>query len=198
MTDRLSTLYQDLLSGSYDCVDRIVLNAYFRMGHDPGGFRVWRRAPTGSDETLENTYLIRMAGGFSRRVRGYAKAHGIPVIDCSGGQRKHDLAEEYLAKTTVTQGLFLVLVGRAQAAAWDVNAKHHIERKKPMPYVNHYSFHILDPVSAAFHRQNADRSAQHHLSIRSPGDRQHRRSARSPAVPTRDRKIKSNAGAKSP
>jgi hypothetical protein len=28
---------------------------------------------------------------------------------------------------------------------WDVSAKHHIERKKPMPYVNHYSFHILDP-----------------------------------------------------
>ena len=43
-------------------------------------------------------------------------------------------------------------------------------------------------VSAAFHRQNADRSAQHHLSVRSPGDRQHRRSARSPAIPTRDQK----------
>jgi hypothetical protein len=145
MTDQLSILYQDLLSGSYDCVDRIVLNAYFRMGHDPGGFRVWWRALTGSDETLENTYLMRMAGRFSRRVRGYAKAHGIPVIDCSAGQRKHDLAEEYLARTTVTQGLFLILVGRAQAPVWDVNAKHHIERKKPMPYVNHYSFHILDP-----------------------------------------------------
>jgi len=145
MTDRLSTLYQDLLSGSYDCVDRIVLNGYFRMGHDPGGFRVWWRALTGSDETLANTYLIRMAGRFGRRVRGYAKAHAIPVIDCPAGQRKHDLAEEYLAKTTVTQGLFLVLVGRAQAPVWDVTAKHHIERKKPMPYVNHYSFHILDP-----------------------------------------------------
>jgi hypothetical protein len=145
MTDRLSTLYRDLLSGSYDCVDRIVLNGYFRMGHDPGGFRVWWRALTGSDETLENAYLMRMAGRFSRRVRGYAKAHGIPVIDCSTGQRKHDLAEEYLAKTTVTEGLFLVLVGRAQAPVWDVNAKHHIQRKKPMPYVNHYSFHILDP-----------------------------------------------------
>jgi len=145
MTDRLSTLYQDLLSGSYDCVDRIVLNAYFRMGHNPGGFRVWWRALTGSDETLENTYLMRMAGRFSRRVRGYATAHGIPVIDCPAGQRKHDLAEEYLAKTTITQGLFLVLVGRAQAPVWDVSAKHHIERKKPMPYINHYSFHILDP-----------------------------------------------------
>ncbi len=145
MTDQLSTLYQDLLGGRYDCVDRIVLNAYFRMGHDPGGFRIWWRALTGSDETLENTYLMRMAGRFSRRVRGYAKGHGIPVIDCPAGQRKHDLAEEYLAKTTVKRGLFLVLVGRAQAPVWDIGAKHHIERKKPMPYVNHYSFHILDP-----------------------------------------------------
>src|SRR5437016_2447930 len=145
MTDGLSTLYQDLLGGSYDCVDRIVLNAYFRMGHDPGGFRVWWRALTGSDETLENAYLMRLAGRFSRRIRGYAKAHDIPVIDCPAGQRKHELAEEFLARTKVTQGLFLVLVGRAQAPVWDVGAKHHIERKKPMPYVNHYSFHILDP-----------------------------------------------------
>ena len=118
MTDGLSTLYQDLLGGSYDCVDRIVLNAYFRMGHDPGGFRVWWRALTGSDQTLENTYLMRLAGRFSRRVRGYAKAHGIPLIDCSAGERKHDLAEEYLAKTKITQGLFLVLVARAQAPVW--------------------------------------------------------------------------------
>jgi hypothetical protein len=147
MTDGLSTLYQDLLGGSYDCVDRIVLNAYFRMGHDPGGFRVWWRALTGSDETLENAYLRRMAGRFSRRIRGYAKAHDIGVIDCPAGQRKHELAEAHLAKTRVTQGLFLVLVGRAQAPVWDVSAKHHIDRKKPMPYVSHYSFHILDPDS---------------------------------------------------
>ena len=106
MTDGLSTLYRDLLGGSYDCVDRIVLNAYFRMGHDPGGFRVWWRALTGSDETLENAYLMRLAGRFSHRIRGYAKAQNIPVIDCPAGQRKHDLAEEYLAKTTVPRACF--------------------------------------------------------------------------------------------
>ena len=32
MSDGLSKLYRELLSGSYDCVDRIVLNAYFGMG----------------------------------------------------------------------------------------------------------------------------------------------------------------------
>jgi hypothetical protein len=50
--DGLSTLYHDLLRGSYDCVDRIVANAYFRMGHDPGGFRLWWRQLTGSEATL--------------------------------------------------------------------------------------------------------------------------------------------------
>jgi hypothetical protein len=43
MADQLSDLYADILEGSYDCVDRIVLNAYFGMGQTPGGFRVWWR-----------------------------------------------------------------------------------------------------------------------------------------------------------
>jgi len=42
---------------------------------------LWWRALTGSDDTLHNAYLMRMAGRFSRRRRAYAKAHGIPVVD---------------------------------------------------------------------------------------------------------------------
>jgi hypothetical protein len=38
MPDALSERYSDLLQGSYDCVDRIVLDAYFPLGHSPGGF----------------------------------------------------------------------------------------------------------------------------------------------------------------
>ena len=146
MAESLSDRYTELLSGSYDCTDRIVLNAYFRMGHTPGGFRVWWRALTGSEETLDNAHLMRMAGRFSRRLHGYAKAEGIPLVHCQAGEHKHELAEEYLTKTQITEGLFLILVGRAQAPVWDVTTNHHhIEPKRPMPYVNHYSFHILDP-----------------------------------------------------
>ena len=144
MPDRLSALYRDLLDGTYDCVDRIVLNAYFRPGHSGGGFRTWWQRLTGSDATLDNAHLMRMAGRFSRRVRAYAKAHRIPVIDCGVGERKHELAEQHLKTTTVTEGVFLILVAKAQAPVWDVSGKHHLERKRPLPYVNHYSFHILD------------------------------------------------------
>jgi hypothetical protein len=41
MADPFSQRCSELLTGSYDCVDRIVLNAYFPLGHAPGGFRVW-------------------------------------------------------------------------------------------------------------------------------------------------------------
>ena len=38
-TDELSSYYAKLLEGSYDCVDRVVLNAYFPMGPTGGGLR---------------------------------------------------------------------------------------------------------------------------------------------------------------
>lgn len=87
-------------------MDRIVLNAYFRPGHSPGGFRVWWRRLTGSDATLDNAHLMRMAGRFSRRVRAYAKAHAIPVIDCSVDDRKHDIAEQHLTSRASPRACF--------------------------------------------------------------------------------------------
>lgn len=52
------------------------------------------------------------------------------------------MADVYLTKTTVTEGLFLVLAGRARAPVWHVGANYHLERKKP--HVNNDSFHIRD------------------------------------------------------
>ena len=64
MADGLSALYQDLLTGSYDCVDRIVLNGYFRPGHNAGGFRIWWHNLTGGVETLDDTHLMRLGRSF--------------------------------------------------------------------------------------------------------------------------------------
>jgi hypothetical protein len=94
MTDDFAARYGDLLTGSYDCVDRIVLNAYFTLGHNPGGFRTWWRRWQGSDDELDNAHLMRMAGRFARRVRAYAAANAIPIRECGRGERKHLIAEE--------------------------------------------------------------------------------------------------------
>jgi hypothetical protein len=147
--DELTARYGDLLTGVYDCVDRIVLNAYFSLAHSPGGFRVWwRRWHGDSDEDLDNAHLMRMAGRFSRRVRGWAAANGVAVIDCKSGERKHLIANDYLAAHPgLGPGVFLILVARAPATTWDVQRSPTVIRNlaKKKAFVNHYSFHILDP-----------------------------------------------------
>src|SRR6266498_4874478 len=85
---------------------------------------------------------------FSRRVRTFAKANGIPVIDCGRGDRKHQIAEGYLAAHPVSRGVFLILVARAAATVWEVkrSASGVIGNlAKKTAFVNHYSFHIMDP-----------------------------------------------------
>lgn len=149
MPDELTSRYGDLLTGTYDCVDRIVLNAYFSMGHSPGGFRTWWRRWQGNDDDLDNTHLMRLAGRFARRVRGWAKANDVPVIECRAGERKHLIAQEHLEAGPVQPGVFLVLVARAPALVWKVKrskAGRIVNIEKTSQYVNHYSFHILDPA----------------------------------------------------
>ena len=151
MADDFSERYGDLLTGSYDCVDRIVLNAYFPVGHNPGGFRCWwRRLHGGSDDDLDNTHLMRFAGRFARRVKAWAAANGVPVIYCKAGERKHLIAGEYLATHEVGTGLFLVLAAKAPASVWEVSRSQasgvigNIAKKRA--FVSHYSFHIMDPA----------------------------------------------------
>jgi hypothetical protein len=150
VADDFSGRYGDLLTGSYDCVDRIVLNAYFSLGHNPGGFRCWwRRLHGGCDDELDNTHLMRMAGRFARRLKAWANANGVPVIYCKAGERKHLIAEEYLGAHEVGTGVFLVLAAKAPASVWEVSRPESSGlisniTKKPA-YVNHYSFHIMDP-----------------------------------------------------
>lgn len=92
---------------------------------------------------------MRLAGRFSRRVRASAAAQGIPVIDCKSEERKHRIAEEYLREHSVGVGVFLILVARAPASVWKVTRTSTgkiANLEKTRQFVNHYSFHIMDPT----------------------------------------------------
>ena len=90
MADDFTGRYRDLLTGWYDCVDRIVLNACYPMGNTAGGFRTWWRRRIGgsgaeADAVLDNADLMRLAGRFARRVRAWAAGNVVPVLDGTAG-----------------------------------------------------------------------------------------------------------------
>lgn len=147
MEDRLTETYADLLAGHYDCPDRIVLNAFFRMGHTPGGFRTWWRALHGNDDNLTKEHLMRYASRFTRRVKAYTNKHDIPLVYCGPKERKHELAEQHLPPDPHFRGLFLVIISRASGLVWDVKPTKNggIHLSKQYRFVNHIFFHIIDP-----------------------------------------------------
>jgi hypothetical protein len=84
MADQLSTLYGDLLQDSYDCVDRVILNAYFTMGQSGGGLRTWWRALYGSDDNLDNHMSREMFGcNGMLALPGRTVYHGDLIISCA-------------------------------------------------------------------------------------------------------------------
>jgi hypothetical protein len=64
-------------------------------------------------------------------------------------EKRFDAAATYLAKHDGKPGVFLIPVVKAKAPVWEVLQSKSgeiidIHRKKIIPLVNHYSFHIWD------------------------------------------------------
>lgn len=143
--DNLTLHYEDMLEGEYDCIDRIVLNAYIPKLQMPGGFRNWYRDFNGDDKDLTTNRLIKFAGRFSRRLYAFAKKKSIAVIDSNSRERKHEIAEACIPKDKNFNGLFLIIKSRASAYIWDVQEfKNGINLRRKQSFVNHYFFHIMD------------------------------------------------------
>jgi hypothetical protein len=145
--------HAEWLEGTYDCLDRIVLNGYFLPGQNGGGMRSWWERLRGDPvRTLKKNSLLKMGWVFARRVRQWGEREGVPVIDVPFKTRKHELAEDHLAarraKDPDFHGIFCVLVARAPGKVWRVshhqNGQPHLEVLKPWPMVYHLHFHILD------------------------------------------------------
>ena len=52
--DDFSQYYAELLEDTYDCVDRVVLNAFYPLGQTGGGMRTWWRCLRGDDSSLDD------------------------------------------------------------------------------------------------------------------------------------------------
>jgi hypothetical protein len=147
-TDELSRHYAPILKGKYNCIDRIVLNAYCPMLLRPAGVRYWYRQLKGDDADLKTGGLMRIAGRISRRVQAYCKSNGIPFVHYDTGDRKHEDAAKLLPKDKDFTGIFAIFCSRAPGLLWEVktfaSGNIDIRRKKKASLVSHYYVHIMD------------------------------------------------------
>src|SRR6185312_13803701 len=87
-----------------ECVDRMYLNVYVpQLQHDKGvvGFFRFHRGHTFASSVL----MKPISEQFIARLERFASEHGIPLIRFKKGQRKDDLAKEYLSRFQGQEGL---------------------------------------------------------------------------------------------
>jgi hypothetical protein len=148
--DDFSTYLAQFLEGSYDCLDRITVNAFYQLGQTGGGIRSWWRKWKGSDKGLSDAGMKAVAGDFGRRVKAWCDKHRVPFVNCYAGEDKRQIAQSLLPKDPKFQGVFAVLVGRTSGPVWRVQLSPKgnilkVDHQNPWPHVQHYYFQILDP-----------------------------------------------------
>jgi len=119
--NKFSEQYAGLLEGQYDCIDRIVLNAYYPKLLSGGGLRDWWRQLKGGDSGLNTASLMHMAGVVSQRVQAWCKKNSIPFIHYQTGERKYEDAEKLLPKDAYFEGIFAIFCSRAPSLLWEVH-----------------------------------------------------------------------------
>lgn len=147
--DDLSTYVADILTGTYDCVDRISVRGYYPLGQTSGGLLTWWNQLFPNRELTEQG-LRKLAGDFARRVNGYARKHKIVLrYFATGDKTKHAQAEKLRPVDPKFRGMFAIFVAKAPALVWQAknnrDGKVVLRRPKSWPLVYHYHFHIVDP-----------------------------------------------------
>ncbi len=145
----VSDVLSDHVRFEIDCIDRVYLNVYvpqlqFARGlvgyvHRQLGLPVASTAP-----------LAKITDAFSTAVHRFARDNGVPWVDFAKGQRKDDVAHEYLARFTATEGV--LFVGRAQEKTplfrtekrRDSNGGTYPWIVKTTGLVNQFYFYCLD------------------------------------------------------
>ena len=150
-SDSLAEQWSHRIDTTYDCVDRIVLNGHCRHASSPGGFRCFWRSLFGTDDDLNSTRAMRLAGRFSRRLRAWATKNDIPVLNAwdynDADNRMHTVAEDYYRSDPNSKGVFCITVHRAPGPVRKIDryGEGGINIKTELVWVNHFAFHIRDP-----------------------------------------------------
>ena len=94
-----------------ECIDRIYLNVYQPRLQHVGGVVSFLHAHRGH-QIASSALLEPISQAFIAGLYQFAADHHIPVIDFAKGQRKDDLAHQFLATFDRPEGV--LFIGRAQ------------------------------------------------------------------------------------
>jgi hypothetical protein len=131
-------------------IDRMYLNAYVpRLQHEKGVvhfFVLHRGKPVASSALMKP-----ITKKFVADIEAFAMRHDVPIIRFQKGQRKDDIAKEYLAEFEGDEGVMFIGKAQEKASVFRTVTRYNPETGRRYPalapsssIVNHYYFYCVD------------------------------------------------------
>jgi hypothetical protein len=130
-------------------IDRMYVNAYVPSLQTGAGFAYFVKTQLGA--RVPSTMMVApMSEEFVEAIERFVDAEGVELITFEKGQRKDDIAQEYLAQFDGEEGVLFVGKAQEKASVFRTERRRDaagqtypwITRSTAMP--NHYYFYLLD------------------------------------------------------
>lgn len=132
-----------------EAIDRMYVNAYVPSLQSGGGVVYFMKTHLGA--RVPSTMMVApMSKRFVDAMERFAATTGIDLVTFDKGQRKDDLAQEYLASFTGDEGVLFVGKAQEKASVFRTEKRRNADGSTyPWIYrsttpVNHYYVYILD------------------------------------------------------
>lgn len=131
-----------------ECIDRLYLNMYVPILQRPEGAAHFIRTQRGS-KFASTVVVAPMTRAFVAAVERFCEQEAVPLVKFKRGERKEDVAQQYLARFRGEEGV--LFVGKAQEKATVVRTETRHDEFGSYPWlirstamVNHYYFYCVD------------------------------------------------------
>ncbi len=146
----VSDILSDHVTLEVESIDRMYLNLYVPVLQTPGGV-AWFWKEIRGYQFASSALMSPMSRSFIDRIERFAEKEHIDLITFKKGQRKDDVAAEYLAKFPLQEGV--LFIGKAQEKTRVVRTERRVNPETGATYawlkqstsmVNHYYFYCVD------------------------------------------------------
>ena len=132
-----------------EAIDRMYLNAYVPSLQTGGGFVYFVKGQLGA--RVPSTMMVApMSEQFVKAIERFVATQGIDLVTFEKGQRKDDVAQEYLAAFDGDEGVLFVGKAQEKASVFRTEKRRDAQGKtypwiiRSTAMVNHYYVYILD------------------------------------------------------
>ena len=133
-----------------ESIDRMYLNLYVPNLQYAGGVAAFFRYHRGAT-FVSSALMAPMTHAFVAAIKAYAKAQAIPLLHFAKGQRKDDVAAEYLARFDQEEGVLFIGVAQEKVGVFRTEKRRNLESGQSYPWivrstamVNQYYIYAVD------------------------------------------------------